>query len=356
MRETDMADNPLRFLHFVNQFFGQIGAEEQADHLPMVKPGPVGPGVALERSFGGKATIVATIVCGDNYVAEHPETATQDMLHLTKGYCVDGLIAGPAFNAGRYGIACGAVCRAMQEQAHIPAVTAMCPDNVAVDLYRKDVLILRTGASVAAMPCVIPKLGQFAIKVAHGEHIGFPEDEGYIPQGYKVNVWASDIGATRAIDMLVRKMRGAPFVTEVPIPTFDRVAPAPAVANLPEATIALVTSGGIVPRGNPDHIQAANADRFGKYAIAGLDNLAAGAYECVHAGYDVFYANEDPHRVVPLDALRHLEMEGAFGRLFDWYYATAGNMASVANATRFGHEIGSELKANGVDGVILTST
>jgi glycine reductase len=351
-----MADNPLRFLHFVNQFFGQIGGEEKADHPPVVKPGPVGPGEALERSFEGEATIVATIVCGDNYFAEHQDKATNEILHLTNAYRFDGVIAGPAFNAGRYGLACGAVCKAIQEQVHIPAVTAMCPENPAVDLCKKDVLILRAGASVAAMPSVIPKLGQFAIKVANGDKVGFPEDEGYIPQGYKVNVWASDIGATRAIDMLLRKMRGEPFVTEVPIPTFDRVAPAPAVSNLPEATIALVTSGGIVPQGNPDHIQAANADRFGKYAIAGLENLAAGAYECVHAGYDVFYANEDPHRVAPLDALRQLEMEGAFGRLFDWYYATAGNMTSVANATRFGHEIGSELKANGVDGVILTST
>ena len=54
--------------------------------------------------------------------------------------------------------------------------------------------------------------------------------------------------------------------------------------------------------------------------------------------------------------MRHLEKEGVFGRLFDYYYATVGNMTSVSNATRLGHDIGSELKAHGVDGVILTAT
>jgi len=351
-----MVDKRLRFLHFVNQFFGQIGGEERADQPPLVKPVPIGPGIALDQSFEGKAEISATIICGDNYFAENQERATEEILNLTSGYGFDGLIAGPAFNSGRYGIACGAVCKAIKGRFEVPAVTAMFPENPAVDLYKKDVLILETGASVAAMKSAIPKLGKFAIKVASGKEIGFPEDEGYIPQGYKVNIWTKEIGAIRAIDMLLRKMRGEPFVTEIPMPTFDRVAPAAPVSKLNEVTIALVTSGGIVPKGNPDHIRSANAQRYGRYSIAGLDNLVSGQYECVHAGYDVIYANEAPDRVLPLDAMRQLEREGVIGRLFDYYYATVGNMTSVSNATRFGDEIGNELKEKGVDGVILTST
>lgn len=351
-----MVEKEFRFIHFVNQFFGQIGGEDKAGQAPIVKPGPIGPGVALDQFFEGRARILATIICGDNYFAENQEKATKEILNLTKGHRFDGLIAGPAFNSGRYGIACGAVCKAMKEKVKVSAVTAMSPENPAVDLYRKDVLILNTGTSVAGMRSVIPKLGQFAIKLASGEKIGFPEDEGYIPQGYKVNVWVRDIGAIRAIDMLLRKMKGEPFVTEVSMPTFDRIAPALPVSKLHEATIALVTSGGIVPRGNPDHIRSANSDSFGKYSIAGIDNLVSGEYECVHAGYDGVYANEDPDRVLPLDVMRQLEKEGIFGRLFQYYYATVGNMMSVSNATRFGNEIGNELKENGVDGVILTST
>jgi glycine reductase len=351
-----MVHKELRFLHFVNQFFGQIGGEDKADQPPTVKAGPVGPGVALEQAFEGKAKIVATIVCGDNYFAENREGATKEILNLAREYQFDGLIAGPAFSSGRYGIACGGVCRAIQEEIRLPAVTAMFPENPAVAVYQRDVWILSTGPSVAAMKSVIPRLVRFAIKVASGERIGFPEDEGYIPRGYKVNVWAQETGAVRAVGMLLRKMRGEPFVTEIPLPTFDRIAPAAPVSGLKKATIALVTSGGIVPKGNPDHIRSANSDRFGKYRIAGFDNLVSGEYECVHAGYDGVYANEDPDRVLPLDAMRQLEKEGIFGRLFDDYYATVGNMTSVSNATRFGDEIGRELKANGVDGVILTST
>jgi len=34
-------------------------------------------------------------------------------------------MAGPAFNAGRYGIACGAVCKMVQDRLGISAVTGM---------------------------------------------------------------------------------------------------------------------------------------------------------------------------------------------------------------------------------------
>ena len=42
---------------------------------------------------------------------------------------------------------------------------------------------------------------------------------------------------------------------------------------LSKATIALVTSGGIVPKGNPDHIESSSASKYGKYDIEGFDRL-----------------------------------------------------------------------------------
>ena len=351
-----MSGRKFKFLHYVNQFYGQIGGEDKAGQPPVIKTGPVGPGTALEQFFESKAEIIATIICGDNYFAENQENATKEILNLANKYRFDGLIAGPAFSSGRYGIACGAICTKIRERLKIPVVTAMFPENPAVDLFKKNIFILKTGASVSSMRSIIPKLGKFLIRLTRGEKIGFPDDEGYIPQGYKINVWAKEIGAIRAIDMLLKKMKGEPFVTEMSIPTFDSVEPAAPVSKLSEAIIALVTSGGIVPKGNPDHIRASNADKFAKYLIAGLDNFVSGEYESVHAGYDVVYANEDPDRVLPLDVLRQLEREGIIGKLFDYYYATVGNITSVSNAKRFGDEIGKELKRNGVDGVILTST
>ena len=62
--------------------------------------------------------------------------------------------------------------------------------------------------------------------------------------------------------MLVKKLKGEEFVTEFPMPDFDRVEPNPAVKDITKAKIALVTSGGIVPKGNPDHIESSSASKI----------------------------------------------------------------------------------------------
>lgn len=60
--------------------------------------------------------------------------------------------------------------------------------------------------------------------------------------------------------------------------------------------------------------------------------------------------------MLPIDVLRDLEKEGKIGKLYNVFYTTVGNGTSVANSRKFGTEIGSQLKAAHVDGVILTST
>ena len=117
-----------------------------------------------------------------------------------------------------------------------------------------------------------------------------------------------------------------------------------------------MTSGGIVPKGNPDLIESSNASHYGEYSIAGVDDLSSDAYETAHGGYDPSYANEDADRVVPVDVLRQMEREGAIGKLYDKFYTTVGNGTAVASAKAFGAEIGQKLVADGVDAVILTST
>jgi glycine reductase len=54
--------------------------------------------------------------------------------------------------------------------------------------------------------------------------------------------------------------------------------------------------------------------------------------------------------------MRVLEKEGLIGKVFDYFYATVGNTTAVSSAKKYGEEIGKDLKANNVDGVILTST
>jgi glycine reductase len=157
--------------------------------------------------------------------------------------------------------------------------------------------------------------------------------------------------------MLLAKLGGQPFETEVPLPKFEPppAAPAPLV-DLRNKVVALVTDGGLVPTGNPDDIESRAATRFGVYSIAGLDRLTPQDYEVSHGGYDNRYVKADPNRLVPVDAARALEKDGQIGRLYDNYVVTTGLSNPVQNSRRLGREIADHLKQNGVDAVILTST
>ena len=59
---------------------------------------------------------------------------------------------------------------------------------------------------------------------------------------------------------------------------------------------------------------------------------------------------------MPGDVLREFEKEGKIGSLHRYYYSTVGNGTAVKNAKGFAAEYAKELKADGVDAVILTST
>ena len=61
----------LKVVHYINQFFAQIGGEEKADYPAEIRVGEVvGPGMALMQKFGDDAEIIATVVCGDSYFNE----------------------------------------------------------------------------------------------------------------------------------------------------------------------------------------------------------------------------------------------------------------------------------------------
>jgi betaine reductase len=346
----------IRVVHYLNQFFGQIGGEEKADITPFSKEGPVGPGTALEKELGENIKIVGTVICGDTYFNENIEQATSEVMDLIAAFKPDIVVAGPAFNAGRYGMACGGVCAAVQERLKIPAVTGMYEENPGADLYKKEVYIVKTGNSAAKMREALPALGKLAKKLARGEVVGSPAEEGYLARGIRKNVFHQQRGSARAVDMLLKKLKGEPFVTEYPMPVFDRVTPRPAIKDMKKARIALVTSGGIVPKGNPDRIESSSASKFGRYDLTGVNNLDKNTYETAHGGYDPVYANEDADRVLPVDVMRQLEKEGVIGELHSVYYATVGNGTSVANAKKYAHAIGEELKQANIDGIILTST
>ncbi len=346
----------IKVVHYINQFFAGIGGEEKADFKPEVREEVIGPGMALNAGFKGEAEIVATIICGDSYFGENMDEAKAKVLEMVKEYDPDLFIAGPAFNAGRYGVACGTITEAVQNELGIPAMTGMYVENPGADMFKKDVYIVSTRNSAAGMRDAVKKMAPLALKIAKGEEIGSPDEDNYIPRGIRKNFFTDKRGSQRAVEMLLKKIRGEEFETEFEMPDFDRVEPGKAIEDLSKATIAIVTSGGIVPFGNPDHIESSSASKYGKYDIEGVDDLVEGEWETAHGGHDPVYANIDADRVIPVDTLRQLEKEGKIGKLHRYFYSTVGNGTAVASAKGFAAEFSKELVEDGVDAVILTST
>ena len=345
-----------KVVHYINQFFGQIGGEEMADHPAEKRQGPVGPGLAFTQAFGDEAEITATIICGDSWFNENLALARKTVLDLIREEDPDLVVAGPAFNAGRYGVACGTVADDVQTELGIPALTGMYIENPGAEMFQEKVYVIETGNSAAGMRKAVPAMAKLGLKLVKDEPIGASAEEGYLPNGIRKNFFEKKRGSARAVDMLLKKLAGKPYKTEYPMPSFDRVDPQPAIKDITKANIALVTSGGIVPKGNPDRIESSSATRYGSYNIEGVDDLTADSYETAHGGYDPVYANQDADRVVPVDVLRQYEKEGKIGKLHDWFYSTVGNGTSVANSKRFAIDIAKKLHEQGVDAVILTST
>ena len=157
----------IKVVHYINQFFAQIGGEEKADFPAQLRKGEVvGPGLALMQAFGDEAEITATIVCGDSYFNENIESATKQILDWVKEEAPDVFIAGPAFNAGRYGVACGTVADAVQSELNIPSVTGMYVENPGADMFKDKVYIVSTKNSAAGMRGAIKALAPLALKLA----------------------------------------------------------------------------------------------------------------------------------------------------------------------------------------------
>lgn len=342
-----------RVVHYINQFYAGIGGEEKADTKPFKEDGPKGPGMGLNGAISENAEIVGTVVCGDSYFNEN-ENALPEVLDMIKSFEPDLVIAGPAFNAGRYGVAAGAVATAVIEELNIPAVAGMYEENPGVDMYKQVPYIVKTGNSAATMRKAIPDMANVINKVLTDQELSPSEDKYF--ERHRKNFFTEERGSFRAVDMLVKKLKGEEFTTEYPMPEFDNVEPGAAIKDLSKAKIAIVTSGGIVPAGNPDRIESSSASKYGRYDITGIDDLLDGEYETAHGGHDPVYANEDADRVIPVDVLREKEKNGEIGSLHNFFYSTTGNGTAVASSKQFAAEIAKDLLEHEVDAVILTST
>ena len=339
---------PKNVVYYLNQFYGGVGGEAQADCAPFAADQPLGPAVALNAQLRG-GIVAHTIVCGDNFMSTHRDEALEKIGALLEQWDFDLLVAGPAFMAGRYGVACSEVCNYVQTRFQKPAFTCMHEENPGRDLYGAELYILCGSDKASGMRKDMARIIPFANKMLRGEPILWAEAEGYFPRGLRQEILLedADTASERAFRMLMCKLRGQPFETEMPIVKQERVPIAPPVPDMSRATLAIISTCGIVPVENPDKIPSASATRFGRYDISRLETLPGGDLEhprpgqwrTVHGGYDPQYANQNPLVAVPLDALHELEREGVIGRLYPTFYSTTGNHTNRKDATRMAQEI-----------------
>ena len=354
--------NKLRVVHYLNQFFGQIGGEEKAGAGFSIQEGPVGPGMILQKELGEAAEIVATVICGDDFFAANPEENAATGLNMLAPYKPDLFFAGPSFAAGRYTIACGAMCKAVTEQLGIPAISAMNEEAPGIDIYRKDAYIVKSGIHSKEMAKVVRDMVRLAVRLTSAgsdgklltfEDIPSPDEFHYFSRSMLRNCLCEQTVAERSISKLLQKLQGESFTSEVIPPVFEVFEIPSAIKDMSRAEIVFVTDGGLVPRGNPDGMATRSNLRWGAYDIEKLLD----DYEVVHAGYFNDHVLENSERLVPFGTLNELVGEGKVGAVNRKLYSMPACTTVSKRCAEVGTEMAHAMKAQGnIDGVILTST
>ena len=347
--------NPLKVVHYLNQFFGGVGSEEKANLPTQVRAGAVGPGRALQQLLKDGASVVATILCGDNYFNEEKSQAQQAVTKALTDLKPDVVVAGPAFNSGRYGLACVSVCKVARNLG-IPALTGMHPDNPGVLQIGKQIIVVATGPSTADMQEALNIMSRLSLKLGRGEDLGPARQEGYFPTGVRKMVLREEPGHKRAVDMLAAKLKGEPFQTEIPMNPPERVPPAAPTSELKDTVIALVTTGGLVRKGNPEGQSPSNAVRYHSHPVENLEGLTSKQWEAYHSGYFNHIVNKNPNYILPLSYVRELQKEGIIKGVHPLIYALPGVMTPVARSISLGRSIAAELLEAKVGGCILVAT
>ncbi len=348
----------IKVLHYLNQFFAGIGGEEKAGQELIFMPQAVGIGVEIAKSLQQRGVEYAILACGDNYFHEREEHALQAMRASIDRFQPDFFLAGPAFNAGRYGIACAKACSWVRDNWRIPAITGMDENNPGTQEIGRQVFVVQTGASTASMAEAAKRFSALLELLIAQDPAGAEAFRAEhclpIPRRFTVRTGKPDY--VRAVELMLAKLNGAAYESEIPLIATARHTIPNLTGSLKDATVALVTEGGLVPKGNPDRLESSRGSRYFKYSLAGLDDLKCGEFAAMHTGYDTSMVDEDPDRILPLDAMRELEKNRRFKKLHERYFVTTGTGAMPSKMAELGAGIAGELASSGVNAVILTAT
>ena len=346
---------PLRVVHFLNQFFAGIGGEDMANIPPRLQEGSVGSGRPLQQVLTDEGTIVATLICGDNYLSDAPDKAFAAIIAMLQELKPDVLIAGPAFESGRYGLACAAVCKAAQ-QIGIPALTGMHPDNPGVESGRPDILAVPTGASPVHMQAALTAMSRLAVKLGRKETLGPAEIEGFPAPGVTPNVQARSSGIPPRPRHAASQIAGAAV--------YHRSAHSRSRACRTGLAHRRPLEGYHCPR---DHRRTGAQGQPGQAGLRQCDALLSPQcvrtrksdgkdWEAYHAGYFNHIVNRNPNYILPLSFMRDLERKGEIGGIYPYIYALPGVSTPVAQSRRMGADVARELKEAEVTGCLLVAT
>ena len=151
-----------KILHYLNQFFAGIGGEDKAGQEFLFLPKAVGPGVVLCDLLKNHEVEYATVICGDNYFHEHEEAVLASLAEVMTRFAPDLFIAGPAFHAGRYGLACAKTASFVRERWNIPAVTGLYEENPGTREIGRHVFVIQTSSSAASMQATIKRFADLS--------------------------------------------------------------------------------------------------------------------------------------------------------------------------------------------------
>ncbi len=347
-----------RVLHYLNQFFAGIGGEDKANHEMIMIPRAVGAGNGVQQALKYCQVSYATVACGDNYFHEQEAQSLDAINGILEQYQPDIFLAGPAFGAGRYGLACAKISSWVRDNWRIPAITAMHEDNPGTLEIGRHVMVIQTADSAVAMQDCIKRYAQLIENLVAGDQAAIESfrAEFCLPIPRRFTGRADRADYVRAVDALLAKLQGAPYENEIPRIEVEAHRIPNLTVKLGNATLALVTEGGLVPQGNPDRLESTRGSKYLKYSILGLEKFTPGEFQAMHTGYDTSSVDRDPDRIVPLDAMRVLEHAKKFGKLHDHYFVTTGTGAMPSKMEQLGQGIAGELADAGVNGVILTAT
>jgi glycine reductase len=231
-----------------------------------------------------------------------------------------------------------------------------------MELYRKYAFICKTTNNARNMSEAIRSMVRLAFRLISGErekrlvaleNLPKPEEYNYFSRNLLRNEHCEKSIAERSVEKLVAKLQGKPFESEVIPPRFERVPPPAAIKDLSKCEIALISDGGLVPKGNPDGLATRSNLKWGAYDVEALFR----EYEVAHAGYFNDHVLKRPDRLVPVDVMRDLVKEGKIGKLHRLFFSTSGCTTVSKRCGEMGEEMGAVMKKGGIVGAaILTST